>query len=154
MKKLFLGCAAVLSLSSLCAQQKEGVVIYERTMQMQIHINDNDQVQQMLPKSRTDKFELSFGSNRSLWKHVDEDQQNDEFGGGGMQIRMMTPGTEDITYCNFGQPKTLLINIKDRFFCTRRDCKSIAKPQLYQLKQLFELKRFLSIYIFSDIKWI
>ncbi len=101
MKKLFFGCAAVLSLSSLYAQQKEGVVIYVRTMQMQIHINDNDQVQQMLPKSRTDKFELSFGNNQSLWKHVDEDQQNDEFGGGGMQIKMMAPGTEDVTYCNF-----------------------------------------------------
>jgi len=106
MKKLFLAGAALLFISQLQAQQKEGRVIYERTMQLQIRINDdndNDQVQRMLPKSRTDKFELSFGNNQSIWKHVDEEQQNEEFGGGGMQIRMMAPGTDDITWCDFNK---------------------------------------------------
>lgn len=101
MKKLFFAGAALLLINSLQAQQKEGKVIYERTMQMQIRIADNSQLEQMMPKTRTDKFELSFGNNQSIYKHMDEDQQTDEVGGGGMQIRMMAPGTDDITYCNF-----------------------------------------------------
>jgi GLPGLI family protein len=103
MKKLFFAGAAVLLMSAPKAQQKEGKVIYERTMQVQIQINDNgnDALQQMLPKSRTDKFELSFGNNQSIYKHVDEDQQSDEVSGAGMQIKMMGPGMDDIIFCDF-----------------------------------------------------
>jgi len=101
MKKIVFAALGLLTANVLHAQQKEGKVVYERTMQMQIHINDNDQLASMLPKSRTDKFELSFGNNQSLFKHVDEDQQNDEFGGNGMNIRMVGPGMDDIIYCNY-----------------------------------------------------
>ena len=101
MKKMFFAGLSLMIATALHAQQKEGKVIYERTMQIQIRINDNDQLEQMLPKSRTDKFEMSFGNNQSIFKHVEEDQQNDEFGGNGMQIKMMGPGQDDIVYCNY-----------------------------------------------------
>ncbi len=101
MKKLFLAGTALLFISQLQAQQKEGKVIYDRTMQVQIQIAGNDQLQQMLPKTRTDKFELNFGNNHSILKHVDEEEGNDEMGGGGMQIKMMAPGMDDITYCDY-----------------------------------------------------
>jgi GLPGLI family protein len=94
-------CFAVLAL----AQQKEGKVIYQRNMQLQIRVNDDDHLSQMMPKSRTDKFELSFGNNQSLWKHVDEDDNSDEISGNGMQIKMMTPGQNDIVFHNFGAAK-------------------------------------------------
>ena len=94
-------CFAIVTL----AQQKEGKVIYQRTMQMQIRINDNDQLSQMMPKSRTDKFELSFGNNQSLWKHVDEDDNTDEMNTNGMQIRMIAPGQSDISFFDFGAAK-------------------------------------------------
>ena len=90
---------------SIFAQQKEGKVIYQRTMQMQIQINDNDHLQQMMPKSRTDKFELSFGNNQSVWKHIDEDENTDEMNTNGMQIRMMAPGQNDIIFYDFGAAK-------------------------------------------------
>jgi GLPGLI family protein len=52
-----------------------------------------------MPKTRTDKFELSFANNKSLWKRIDEDENNaDEASGGGMQIRMMTAGQNDIVF--------------------------------------------------------
>ena len=102
MKKMFFAGLSLMIATTLHAQQKEGKVIYERTMQMQIRINDdNEQLASMLPKSRTDKFEMTFGNNQSLYKHVDEKQQNEEFGGGGMQVRMVGPGMDDIIYCNF-----------------------------------------------------
>ena len=100
MKKIFLAATAIMTITGLYAQQKEGKVTYERTMQMQIRINDDDHIASMMPKSRTDKFEMSFGNNQSLYKHIEEDQQ-DEFGGNGMQIRMVGPGMDDIIYCNY-----------------------------------------------------
>lgn len=101
MRKISAAFVCMLFLQFIQAQQKEGIVIYERVMQMQIHINDDDQMAQMLPKSRTDKFELSFGNNQSLWKHVDEDNAADEMNNGGMQIKMIGPGQDDIIFCNF-----------------------------------------------------
>lgn len=90
----------------LCfAQQNEGKVIYERTMQIQMRIADNDQAEQMLPKTRTDKFELTFGNNQSLWKHIDEEENVDEVNNNGMQIRMMAPGMDDITFFDFGKDR-------------------------------------------------
>ena len=96
-------CFAMVTL----AQQKEGKVIYQRTMQIQVQINNNDQLSQMMPKSRTEKFELSFGNNQSLWKHVDEDDNSDEMSANGMQIKMMTPGQTDISFFDFGAAKKI-----------------------------------------------
>ena len=52
-------------------------------------------------KDPHDKFELTFGNNQSIWQHVDEEQDNDEFGGNGMQIRMVGPGQNDIAFYDF-----------------------------------------------------
>ena len=110
MRTLLLLSAAVLFINLLTAQQKEarlndavgqGKVIYERTIQMEIQIDDNDATSQVLPKTRTDKFELTFGNNQSIWKHVEEEEDNDEFGGNGMQIRVVGPGLNDITFYDF-----------------------------------------------------
>jgi len=97
----------VLFVNRLEAQQKEGRVLYERTAQLQIRVNDNDAISQALPKMRTDKFELVFGNNQSLWKHVDEDDNNEEFGGGGMQIRMVGPGQNDVVFYDLNAGKVI-----------------------------------------------
>src|SRR5450759_857103 len=96
-------CLALVAL----AQQKEGKVIYLRITQISMSINNNDQLSQMLPKSRTDKFELTFGNNQSLWKHVDEDDNSDEMSGNGMQIRMVAQGQNDIVFHDFGAAKKI-----------------------------------------------
>ena len=91
--------------TSLFAQQNAGKVIYLRTMQMQITINDNDELQKALPKTRTDKFELTYGNNQSIWKHIDEDDNADEVSGNGVQIRMMAPGQNDIVFFDFNKAR-------------------------------------------------
>jgi len=105
MKKILFALMAISLALITFAQQKEGRVIYSRTVQMQISINDNDQVSQMLPKSRIDKFELTFGNNQSIWKHVDEEDNTDEINGNGMQIKMMTPGQNDVVFYDFTNAK-------------------------------------------------
>jgi GLPGLI family protein len=107
MRKTILAWPLFLLVTSLWGQQKEGTVVYERTMQLQIRINDDNAIEQMLPKTRIDRFELTFGNNQSLWKHVDEEENNDEFGGGGMQIRMVGPGQNDVLFCDFNNARRI-----------------------------------------------
>lgn len=86
------------------AQVKEGKVTYERTTKVQIRIAGmNEEMANQLPKTRTDKFELSFANNQSLWKMAEQENNDaDEVhGGGGMQIRMVVAGNDDVLYSNF-----------------------------------------------------
>ena len=103
MKKLFAILIAAFPVVSI-AQQKEGKVVYERITKMQIQINDNDQLAQNLPQTRTDKFELLFGNNQSLW-HISDEQipEDDNGGGGGVQIRMIGGGVDDISFYDLGK---------------------------------------------------
>jgi GLPGLI family protein len=90
------------------AQQKEGKVIYERTAQMTARsmVMNGVDMAAHIPKSRTDKFELTFGNNQSIWKHVEEDNaQEDMSGGGGMQIRMSMAGANDVVFHDFSNAK-------------------------------------------------
>jgi GLPGLI family protein len=101
MKKISLAVVTLLILMTAQAQQKEGKVVYERTLQMQMAISGNDQISQMLPRTRVDRFELTFGNNQSLWMHAEEEIDNNEMGGNGMQIRMMGPGQNDVVFHDF-----------------------------------------------------
>jgi len=108
MKQILLAASALLLINALKAQQKEGKVVYERTMQMQIRVaDDNDPIAQMLPKTRTDKFELTFGHNQSLWIHAEEEMENNDFSGNGMQIRMVGPGQNDVVFHDFNTAKKI-----------------------------------------------
>ncbi len=109
MKRLLIASAMFITVPSL-AQVKEGKILYERTMQLQIRINDdNPALQNMIPKERKDKFELLFGDGKSLWQPVEDDNQSDEmsFGdsGGGMRMVFRMPGSDDITFHNIAETK-------------------------------------------------
>jgi GLPGLI family protein len=104
MKKILIAGFAFLTVSLLQAQQKQGVVVYERTSQMQIRIADMPGgMENQLPQSRKDKFELTFGNNQSLWKTAEPEVNSDNITSseGGMQIRMVVAGNDDVLYNNF-----------------------------------------------------
>lgn len=101
MKKILIAGGFILSVSLLQAQQKTGTVTYERVSQMRARFNING-VENDVPQTRKDKFELSFGNNQSLWKAVEqEDNQEHMAGGDGMQIHMIVAGANDVLYSNF-----------------------------------------------------
>ncbi|HKC36318.1 MAG TPA: GLPGLI family protein [Chitinophagaceae bacterium] len=108
MKRLLIAAAILIAIPSL-AQVKEGKIVYERTMQMQIRINDdNPAFQNMIPKERKDKFELFFTEGKSLWQPVEDDSQGDEtsFGdGNGVRMVFRMPGSDDITFHNIAEGK-------------------------------------------------
>src|SRR5205814_3041377 len=61
-----------------------------------------------IPKTRTDKFELVFGNNQSLWKQAEQDNQDDgNPDGGGMQMRVVVAGSDDVLYTNFDEGKSV-----------------------------------------------
>ncbi|MEO5564116.1 MAG: GLPGLI family protein, partial [Chitinophagaceae bacterium] len=111
MKRIMTAVLALLALNMVHGQQKEGKVIYERTTQMQAMSfpGMNDEMQRMIPRTRTEKFELTFGNNLSLWKAAEQDNSNDDItsDGGGMQIRMIAAGANDIMFSNFETGKTV-----------------------------------------------
>jgi len=107
MKMILLLWAALFASITIHAQQKEGKVTYARTLQMQIVINDGDEaLQNMLPKSRTDNFELHFANNQSIWRQAEKEiDEETAFGSGGVQIRVMGGGSDDVLFNDFNTGK-------------------------------------------------
>jgi GLPGLI family protein len=113
MKKIILAGSIVLLTTLAQAQQKEGKVTYERVAQVQIRITGmSEEMESKMPKTRTDKFELDFGNNQSLWKQAEqENEENDNINSGGMQIRMVAAGSDDVLYDNFDAAKTVQLRV-------------------------------------------
>ena len=104
MKKYLLTAFGILGLLALQAQTSQGKVIYDRTVKLQFSFAGMPGgMEQQMPSSRTDKYELTFGNNQSLWKQAEN--ENDDDGGafqteGGAQIRMIVAGSNDVLYTN------------------------------------------------------
>ena len=103
MKKILIAGCAIVMTTLLHAQQKQGKVSYERVSKIQIQLGgDHAGMEDMLPKTRTDNFELTFGNNQSLWKQAErETEDGGDWNSGGVQIRMIGAGADDILYNNF-----------------------------------------------------
>ncbi len=104
MEKFILMITLALIVSFSQAQQQEGKIVYERTIQIQIQLNNEDAaMQNMIPKERKDKFECLFANNQSVWRAVEEDGDGGDmsFSSGGAEIRMVMPGNNDIIFTDF-----------------------------------------------------
>jgi hypothetical protein len=104
MKRILFPCLGLLLAGSLSAQQKEGKVIYERAVQLQMTMAMQGGEPQTTTTTRTNKFELNFANNQMSWKQMEEEIQAEE-GGGGMVIRNFGNSPDDITFCDFSQSK-------------------------------------------------
>jgi len=108
MKKFIPAVIALFAAGILGAQENEGKVTYERVSQMQIRINDGDEAMaHQMPRTRTDRFELMFSGGKTLWKAAesDDDQDNMTSSEGGMQIRMVVAGNDDVLFTDLGSGK-------------------------------------------------
>lgn len=87
------------------AQQTTGKVVYERVAQMQIRLSGGpaeESIQNMLPRTRKDEFELQFANGQSIWKQVEKEMEEPmSFGDGAIQIRTASFGSDDVVYYNF-----------------------------------------------------
>lgn len=103
MKKIVFSCLTIFLVASAEAQQKEGKIIYQRTVQMQIAIADGPGGEHEMPRTRTDKFEMSFANGQMIWKQMEDEIEDDNAGGGGggVMIRMVGGGADDAIFCDF-----------------------------------------------------
>ncbi len=103
MKRIMMICAMLILLTNLHAQQKEGKIIFQRSIQMQIVISDAPGAEQNLPKTRMDKFELNFANGQMMWKQMEDELEDENFASGGMVIRTM--GGDDAVFCDFDKAR-------------------------------------------------
>jgi len=110
MKKVWIGCLAMICMQAASAQQTQGKVIYERTMEMQVRFSGmSEAIQQQIPRTRTDKLEIIFANNQSVRRQLpaeetDEQAFNNATGGGpGMSIRIMAAGQDDVTFSDYAK---------------------------------------------------
>ena len=134
MKKTQLVLGLLVAFTSLTtvasAQMKEGKISYERKINMHRNLPD-PQMKSMVPEFRTDKFELIFNENVSLFRSVVDEEAPDPFanaGGGGGGMRM-----------NFRMP-------------TANTYTDMAKQMQYEERAFFE-KEFLIIDSLKQYKW-
>lgn len=108
MKRIIFTAPLALAIAVAAGQQKQGKVTYERVARLEFHFaGGNDQMEQAIPRTRTDQFELNFANNQATWQQLvterpDEGSVWNSGGGegGGMQIRMIAPGSNDFYYFN------------------------------------------------------
>jgi len=107
MKYFILLLSGFIAFNPMLAQQKQGKVVYDRTVKLQINFAGMPGgLEQQMPNSRTDKFELSFANNQTLWKQAESENSDDNvFGGDGAQIRMVVAGNDDVLFCNLESGK-------------------------------------------------
>lgn len=107
MRKTLFSCITVLVAGNLLGQQKEGKVIYERTVQVQMTIamQGGDPTTQTV--TRNNRFELNFANNKSSWRQMEDEIQPENFGGGGgnMIVRTIGASPDDVTFCDFSLAK-------------------------------------------------
>ncbi|GAB4332191.1 MAG: hypothetical protein OHK0038_07660 [Flammeovirgaceae bacterium] len=78
------------------AQNNSGAITYELKVNMHRNIPEQDaHIKNMTPEFNISKEVLYFNENESLYKPIEEDDNEDiTRGGGGMQIRMRRPSAE------------------------------------------------------------
>ena len=108
--KIWLTSLALMAISSLCAQQKEGTVLYEKKQNMH-KILPNEQMKAFIPEFRSSNHMLLFSDSISVYRLIPEVEAPDPFaggGGGGVTVRFSGGGPDggDL-YKNFAQQKGL-----------------------------------------------
>ncbi|MCF6405017.1 GLPGLI family protein [Chitinophaga filiformis] len=100
MKKIIFTISLGLAVITVNGQQKQGKVLYTRTVQMMLDVAMEPGAMP-LPRTHTSKLEVLFGNDQCLRRAVDEDRpEEEEERGGGLRVRTMVAGVDDLTYVN------------------------------------------------------
>jgi GLPGLI family protein len=106
MRRIVFSCLSLVLAGNLLAQQKDGKVIYERTIQAQVAISNNGGEPVSQNVTRKARFELNFANGKSSLQEMEDDIQDDNFGGGpNTIIRTFGSNPDDITFCDLTQAK-------------------------------------------------
>ncbi|MCX6319142.1 MAG: GLPGLI family protein [Bacteroidetes bacterium] len=106
MKHFFTAATILVLVQGVSAQQKEGKVTYERVSTFEARFNING-VDQSMPQTRKENFELNFANGQSLWKAGEQENADDGAmsDNGGVHVRMIVAGSNDVLYTHLDTKK-------------------------------------------------
>ena len=88
------------------AQVKEGKIVFEEKIDVHRRISkENEQMRALLPQFRTNKYELLFADNKSLYQKQEEETDLSEQPQGGMVMRF--GGADNIYFKDFTLQKSI-----------------------------------------------
>ena len=108
MKNLLSFLFALLAITTTSTAQKEGVVIYEETITMKLDLPP--ELADMVPKERSQKKQLLFSENESLYKNLPKEENIAEeiaSENGDIMIKMKFSGADNVTYRNLRSGKII-----------------------------------------------
>lgn len=89
-------------------QVLEGVIDYEVKVNMHRRLPpEQASMKEMIPEFNTSKDQLFFNEKESLYKTVEEDEDEPEHNGGGMRIHLRRPNIQ--TYFDYGQSRKVML---------------------------------------------
>ena len=107
MKKIVVAIAALIALQTADAQTKEGKITYEQKIDLWRRIpEENVQMRSMMPNFRTQKFELNFTDNQSMFKGAEEEPDLSQPASTGVVVRFNNGGDNEY-YRNFTTKKSV-----------------------------------------------
>src|SRR5688500_2863367 len=81
--------------SIVLGQANEGVITYETKINMHRTLpKEREEMKNMIPEFRISQQQLFFNADESLYKPVEDDDENMEQGGRGIQMRIQQPFSE------------------------------------------------------------
>ena len=144
MKRFLLFAFIIFSIDA-AAQQKEGRIVYERTMQLPVRnfTNLDPDVAKQIPKSRTDQYELLFANNQCLWQFLpraeDEGGEQTFTGGGGGVVLRFAGGANEVSFCDFTKGTRVdQREIMDRSFVVTDSIKSVEWKMTEETKTILD----------------
>jgi GLPGLI family protein len=107
MKKLLFIMPAMLVMQAVIAQVKEGIIVYERKVNIHRRITDESQ-KAMIPEFNTSKVQLVFSGNESSFKNLPEDEDiRDNAGEGNRRFVIRFGGADNEIYKNYSTEKVI-----------------------------------------------
>ncbi len=100
MKTVKLLLVFLLFITTIQAQTKEGIIVYERKINMHKRITD-PQMRAYIPEFRTSKHELLFSDSASIYRTIPEDEMPETNEGGVRMVMRFGGGDGDELYKNF-----------------------------------------------------
>jgi len=91
--------AGLLYAGSAWGQEQEGVITFETRVNLHRTIPpEREEMKSMMPEFRTSREQLFFNAEESIYKPVEDDGEEEEFGGGGIRIKMGGARIETYTH--------------------------------------------------------
>jgi GLPGLI family protein len=111
MKNILLISGLVVMLTAahvVFGQISEGVINYEVKVNMHRRLSPEQAgMKEMVPEFNTSKDQLFFNGKESLYKTVDEDEDEPDENNGGMRVHLRRPNVQ--TYFNYEQSKKVVL---------------------------------------------